>query len=80
MFRNFKEIYFGFLPIFLIPTLTFGILNGIRFGLERKEPFTSFCETIGYTSIGMITGITYPISFPLLAVYVLTKEKEKQDE
>ena len=80
MFRNFKEIYFGLLPIVFIPTSFFGMMNGIRFGLERKEPLTSFCETIGYTSIGMITGITYPISFPLLAVYVLTKEKEKQDD
>ena len=80
MFRNFKEIYFGLLPIVLIPTSVFGIFNGMRFGFEKKEPFASFCETIGYTSIGMITGITYPISFPLLAVYVLIKEKQKQDD
>ena len=34
-----------------------------------------FCTCIGYTSIGIITGITYPVSFPLLAGYVLYKKQ-----
>ena len=78
-YHNIKELYFGLLPIVFIPTSVFGMANGMAFGLDKKEPFSSFCTTIGYTSIGMITGITYPISFPLLAGYVLLR-KQKQDE
>jgi len=39
--------------------------------LNNKKPIDSFSGMVGYTSLGMITGITYPISFPLLAGYAL---------
>ena len=74
--HNIKELYFGLLPIFFIPTTMFGMINGIRYGFYKKEPFESFTETVGHTSVGMITGITYPISFPLLAGYVLLQKRE----
>ena len=72
--KNFKEIYFAFLPITLTTSSLTGICLGIGYGREKKEPFESFSTMIGFTSIGMITGITYPISFPLLTVYTLLKK------
>ena len=38
-----------------------------------------YSNLIGYTSIGIITGITYPISFPLLGCYVLYKTKKNNE-
>ena len=79
MRHHMKELYFGLLPIFFIPTTIFGMMNGIRYGIEKKEPFESFTETVGHTSIGMITGITYPISFPFLAGYVLLRKQKREE-
>ena len=76
MRHHLKELYFACLPIALFPCSTFGMLNGMRFGFERKDPMDAFCQTIGHASIGIITGFTYPISLPLLAGYVLLKKKE----
>jgi len=76
MRQHLTEIYFGLLPIALLPCSTFGMFNGMRFGFESKDPVDSFCQTIGHTSIGMITGFMYPISLPFLAGYVLLKKKE----
>jgi hypothetical protein len=70
-----KQLYFELLPIFCIPTTALGMANGLIYGFEKKEPFESFSETVGYISIGMITGITYPISFPILAAYVLLRKR-----
>ncbi len=33
----------------------------------------TYSTLIGYTGLGIITGITYPISFPLCSSYVLYK-------
>lgn len=71
-----KELYFTGLPIAMIPCFAFGMANGMRFGFESKDAVDSFCQTIGHTSVGIITGFTYPISLPLLAGYVLLKKKE----
>jgi len=81
MRHHIKELYFGCLPIFFIPSSIFGIANGLAIGLEegvdrKKDRFASFCDTIGYTSIGMITGLTYPVSFPLLAGYILLQKRK----
>lgn len=50
-----------------------GFLIGFPYGMQQKNPTEMFCNCIGYTSIGIITGIAYPVSFPLLAGYVLYK-------
>jgi hypothetical protein len=80
MRHHIKELYFRCLPIFFIPSSSLGIANGLVIGLEgverKKDRFASFCDTIGYTSIGMITGITYPVSFPLLAGYILLQKRK----
>ena len=64
------------LPIVLLPTCTIGIFNGMRVGLNRRDPIDSFCQIIGYSSLGLITGIIYPISLPVLAGYVLIQNRE----
>ena len=74
--RRLQELYFGLLPTVLMSSSIFGVANGFRSGLERKNPLDSFCDMVGYTSLGMLTGITYPISFPFLAAYVLCKRGE----
>jgi len=76
MRQQWKELYFGLLPIALAPCSMFGMMNGMRFGFERKDPIDAFCQTIGHTSVGVITGFTYPITLPLLAGYVLLQKKE----
>jgi len=65
------QIYAGILPIFLIPSTITGIMTGFSSSLELKQPLPSFCNMVGFTGIGMITGLTYPISFPLLSGYVV---------
>jgi hypothetical protein len=53
----------------------FGIINGVHYSIvDKKDAFDSFSGMVGYSSLGMITGITYPISFPLLAGYTLLKK------
>jgi hypothetical protein len=78
MRHHIKELYFGYLPIFFIPSSILGMANGLVIGLDgvKKDRFASFCDTIGYTSIGMITGLTYPVSFPLLAGYILLQKRK----
>ena len=38
--------------------------------LEMKQ----FTKTIGYTTFGIMTGLSYPISFPGLTIYTFYKE------
>ena len=72
-FYKFKHIYIE-LSTVLIPTTTFlGIVTGIFSNDRDTKPIDSFINIIGYSSIGAITGITYPVSYPLLGGYVLYK-------
>jgi hypothetical protein len=75
--QNYKQLYATFLPVMTLYSTILGIDTG--FTKNRKEPNGSFNDSysnlIGYTSIGIVTGITYPISFPLLGCYVLYKNR-----
>lgn len=77
MINNYKQLYFAFLPITLTTSFMFGIINGIGYGMDNKDRIESFLGMIGYTSLGMITGIMYPISFPLLEGYTLFKKRKE---
>lgn len=73
--NRYKELYFAILPIPLTMSSMFGIINGVHYSIvDKKDAFDSFSGMVGYSSLGMITGITYPISFPLLAGYTLLKK------
>jgi len=76
MRHHLKELYVACLPIALLPCSIFGMANGMRFGFESKDPVDAFCQSIGHTSLGIITGFTYPISLPVLAGYVLFWKKK----
>jgi hypothetical protein len=55
--------------------------TGIDTGSDanKRNPDASsidmYATTIGYTSLGMITGLTYPISYPLFGCYLSTFKK-----
>jgi hypothetical protein len=52
-----------------------GFFSGL-IACKTHNPNDFFTQMIGYTSIGMITGISYPISFPLIGIYVLYKNNK----
>jgi hypothetical protein len=41
---------------------------------EIIKPFDMFINTIGYTSIGMITGFTFPITIPIIGGYIVYRD------
>ena len=69
-----NRMYTELLPIMLIPSTLSGFVTGIHANSSKDlSSVRMFTNWIGYTSIGIMTGITYPVSFPLLAGYVLYK-------
>lgn len=71
-----KELYCMVLPVMLMPSTILGMIIGISANhtLGTKKPFDMFINTIGYTSIGMITGFTFPISIPLIGGYIVYRD------
>ena len=82
-FSNFRKIYLDSLPLIVKFTSSAGLFTGVYANMiinnNKKEnsPYineiTTYSNLIGYTTVGMITGVTYPISFPLLAYYAFYK-------
>ena len=71
---KYKDIYIDFLPIFVTSNAMVGVIIGSGTALNRDASTMGiFSNIIGYTSIGIITGMTYPISYPLFAGYVIYK-------
>lgn len=81
-YRSFKEIYYNYLPVYFSCSTLLGCLLGAGSIMTRLctssdgiNPIHCFLMIIGYSGIGMITGITYPISYPLMGCYILYKNK-----
>lgn len=90
MFKYLKHIYIETLPITIpiciIPTTVLGMGIGIMSPLntyQQKQntipkhassPLNHFIDIIGFTGIGLITGFTYPISFPLFGTYIIYRQ------
>jgi hypothetical protein len=72
----YKQLYFTLLPIPLGLSSIFGIINGTESSIKQKDPIKRFSVMIGYSSLGIITGVIYPISFPFLAGYTLFQKHE----
>jgi hypothetical protein len=72
--NNYKNLYLDFLPFFVLSTTTIGFVSGFV-SCNNCKPNDIFCQIVGYTSVGIITGLSYPISCPLLGFYVLYKNK-----
>ena len=80
MYR-YTQLYAAVLPFPLIISSAFGVACGMEHGFnhnKNKNPLQTFSGMVGYTSLGMITGLLYPISFPMLAGYTLL-QREKQE-
>ena len=77
-FQKYKDLYITALPLMTIYPTIVGINVGIT--LNKRDSFDNFIHpysnVIGYTSIGIITGLTYPLSYPLFACYVLYKNNK----
>ena len=73
------QTYKTFLPIMVIVPTMIGFNSGLLNILKHdNSSLTMYSNWIGYTSLGFLTGIMYPISFPLFAGYVVFKETEKK--
>lgn len=74
MFQIIYEIYkYGL--IYAVPTALF--LSIISIPEFKRELLFKYC--LGYTATGLCIGYTYPISCPILVIYLLKDfEKEKQ--
>ena len=70
---SFRKLYRTIVPVPLIFSTLMGIDTGIN--ANRRIPvensIDSYANVIGYTSLGILTGLTYPISYPLFGCYVL---------
>jgi hypothetical protein len=70
---SFRQLYRTILPL----PLVFSTIVGIDIGLTANRRITteksmdSYSNVIGYTSLGIITGLTYPVSYTLFGCYVL---------
>lgn len=88
-FSHFRKIYLDSLPIVVKFTSSAGLFTGVYANMiinnNKKEnsPYqneiTTYSNLIGYTTVGMITGVTYPVSFPLLAYYAFYKNVSKEE-
>ena len=71
-------MYIDLLPA-VLPFSTFlGFFSGLTFAgpsFQRKQ-FGLLVNVIGHTTIGFVTGVLYPISFPLMGGYVIYKTIE----
>jgi hypothetical protein len=74
MLMSFRQLYMTILPL---PAI-FSTMMGIDIGLTAnrriipvENSMDSYANVIGYTSLGIITGLTYPVSYPLFGLYVL---------
>jgi hypothetical protein len=74
-FTAYKHIYFELLPVFVPTTALLGFITGLSQPGQPyfPKPLDLFTSIVGHTSIGIITGIIYPISYPLIGMYVIYK-------
>ena len=74
-FTTYKKFYLDSVPLIFKFTTISGLFTGIyangisETNGKKNREFNVYANLIGYTTIGMVTGITYPISFPLFTYY-----------
>ena len=78
-----SKLYITLLPYMSVYSTIVGINTGINANANTRQPDSNtllhgreYSNIIGYTGIGIITGITYPISFPLFGCWVLYKNNK----
>ena len=77
VFHSCKKTYLNTLPMMVAFSGTSGLLTAIRdypsHAIEaenRNTEISVYPYLLGYISLGILTGIAYPISFPLSLYYV----------
>jgi len=71
----YKQVYIQTVPGITFATTIIGITSGLIGVVKFDEsPLKHFTTLIGFTSLGTITGILYPITLPMLAGYVIFKK------
>lgn len=78
-FQNIIKMYSNALPLVVKFTSSCGLFTGIYANLldadknkENNHVYESknvYANLIGYTTVGMLTGLTYPISVPIISYY-----------
>lgn len=68
----YKRAYLEWLPVFVRSGASLGILVGVltSYDCGKKEVFF---HIVGYASMGVITGLLYPVTVPLSAMYVASR-------
>jgi len=76
--NKYKELYISALPLITIYSTIIGINIGLIANTRKYDApsFEMYSNFIGYTGLGIITGITYPISYPLFGCYILYKNQK----
>jgi hypothetical protein len=76
---KYKELYTTPLPFITFFSTFIGFNAGFEVNnrlMSDRKSMDIYSNVIGFTAIGIITGVTYPISFPLFGYYVLHKNKK----
>ena len=72
--NKYIELYNDWLPVFFTASTAVGVLCGLITSVTIDNR-SIFPNMIGYASIGVITGITYPVSFPLFGGLLIYKNR-----
>ena len=90
IFNTCKTFYFKSIPYITLFSSTCGLLTGVyangingkKLEKENEKVMSVYTNLVGYTSLGIITGIIYPISFPLFTYWSLknTNSREVKDQ
>jgi len=65
------KVYYSLLPRIASYSTLFGMFIGMTANERTDDSIHDFNRVIGYGGIGLMTGLVYPISFPLLGASVL---------
>jgi hypothetical protein len=74
----FKITFKNFYKIFVCPIST--ITSGMGFVIAtvnemdykiNNPPIIRYTNVVGFTTLGLITGLTFPVSLPTISIYTL---------
>jgi len=71
IFQVYRQSLYGIVPF----TAAIGFSSGLveNFNSETKaDSLSVFTNMIGYTTLGALTGLTYPITFPAIMKTVIS--------
>ena len=82
-YKQLKDMYQISCIIFIPATISVSIwsqpIDYIKCHDKIINPFKPLIKHIGYATIGFMIGATYPISFPIAAIYTINDIKKEND-